>query len=68
MERDDDLVKVMRAAARVGSNDDRGVLEWRQLLERAAAEISRLRAELDDLRGGTSPDGGQPDIVDVRAR
>jgi hypothetical protein len=44
------------------------VLEWRQLLERAAAEISRLRAELADATGGAHERADQPDIVDVRAR
>jgi hypothetical protein len=48
MEEHDDLVIDLRAAARVG--DDRGVLEWRQLLERAAVEISQLRSQLHDTK------------------
>ena len=73
MEQGDDLVAVLRAAAKVGSGDDRGVLEWRQLLERAATEIERLRADLAVARAAPlAPDSGEQsdviDIVDVRAR
>ena len=45
MDDDDDLVRSLRAAAgaktaKLGSDG----LDWRQLLERAASEIERLRA------------------------
>jgi hypothetical protein len=66
MDQEHDLVAVLRSAARIGSSDDRGVLEWRQLLERAAAEISRLRSDLAEARGGERVE--QPAVVDVRAR
>ena len=41
-----DLVIELRNAARIGTDGERGSLDWRELLERAAAEILRLRAEL----------------------
>ena len=65
MEREDDLVTVLRSAARVGSSEDRGVLEWRQLLEQAAMEIEQLRAALAHARADTAGSGDAPDIIDI---
>jgi hypothetical protein len=57
-----DLVIELRNAARIGTNGERGSLDWRELLERAAAEIVRLRAELVviDDESTTGP------LIDVR--
>jgi hypothetical protein len=66
MDKEVDLVTVLRSAARVGSSDDRGVLEWRQLLERAAAEIERLRSDLALARPEVPRIGDQPDVIDIR--